>query len=71
MFEQSALHLSARLGYADMVELLINHGSRINFNEEGLRNFPVEVKDEPLRLALKVNFRFNTILIDANMTKFY
>lgn len=51
----SALHLAARLGYTEMVDLLIKHGSIVNFNPETPEKFPVDAVDEPLRLALKVS----------------
>uniref|UniRef100_A0A6A7FR83 Ankyrin repeat and KH domain-containing protein mask-like n=1 Tax=Hirondellea gigas TaxID=1518452 RepID=A0A6A7FR83_9CRUS len=53
-FDCSALHLAARHGYTDMVELLIKHGATINYNTiETEDTFPVDAVDEPLRLAIK------------------
>lgn len=52
-FGCSALHLAARLGYTEMVRILIKHGSIVNFNPEMEDKFPVDAVEEPLRLALK------------------
>lgn len=57
-FGYSALHLAARHGYTDMMEILIKHGSAINFNPLDLEErFPIDAVEEPLRMALKYGHR--------------
>ncbi|KAK7079079.1 hypothetical protein SK128_021840 [Halocaridina rubra] len=51
----TALHLSAEHGYTEMMEVLLKRDAQVNFNipPEDEDDFPTDVGDEPLRLALK------------------
>ncbi|KAF2368956.1 Ankyrin repeat-containing domain [Trinorchestia longiramus] len=57
-FSYSALHLAARHGYTEMIQLLISHGAKVNFNSpQPHEKFPLDAIEEPLRLALKYSHK--------------
>lgn len=52
----SPLHLAAEHGYINLMEILLKHDAIVNFNDPNPTEvYPMDLVDEPLRLAIKVS----------------